>query len=226
MVRRTPDRAPEQITDPLLQDPVGGEPDRVLDPLVFQVLVDPWHGEGRVGAKVDARDLAPIAGHDWVEHVLPAVSAMHVARTQCTAFEITKLVEHKERVVARAFVVAVPDAHLLLAMGRADARIHIEHDASRRPAAMDAVDPAAGQFGEGREVPLRRQPARFEAPHLAGRCRRARSRLAADDPAHRRIMPQAQGVIDIFVAGKPPEHRLPQQPDQRMAAIPAGARIR
>ena len=39
-------------------------------------------------------------------------------------------------------------------------------------------------------------------------------------------MPQAQGVIDIFVAGKPPEHRLPQQPDQRMAAIPAGARIR
>ena len=36
-------------------------------------------------------------------------------------------------------------------------------------------------------------------------------------------MPQAQGVVDILVSGKPPEHRLPQQPDQRMAAIPAGA---
>ena len=77
----------------------------------------------------------------------------------------------------------------------------------------------------GREVLLRRQPACLEAPHLAWRCRRARSRLAADDPAHRRIMPQAQGVVDILVSGKPPEHRLPQQPDQRMAAIPAGACI-
>ena len=38
-------------------------------------------------------------------------------------------------------------------------------------------------------------------------------------------MPQAQGVVDIFVPGKPPEHRLPQHPDQRMAAIPAGACI-
>jgi hypothetical protein len=54
MVRRTPDRALEQMTDPLLQDPVGGEPDRILDPLVFQVLVDPWHGEGRVGAEINA----------------------------------------------------------------------------------------------------------------------------------------------------------------------------
>ena len=38
-------------------------------------------------------------------------------------------------------------------------------------------------------------------------------------------MPQAQGVVDIFVSGKPSEHRLPQQPDQRVTAIPAGACI-
>jgi hypothetical protein len=38
-------------------------------------------------------------------------------------------------------------------------------------------------------------------------------------------MPQAQGVVDVLVSGKPPEHRLPQQPDQRVAAIPAGACI-
>ena len=79
MVRRTSDRALEQMTDPLLQDPVGGEPDRVLDPLVFQVLVDPWRGEGGVGAEVDPRHLTPIAGHDRVKHVLPAVGTMNVA---------------------------------------------------------------------------------------------------------------------------------------------------
>ena len=38
-------------------------------------------------------------------------------------------------------------------------------------------------------------------------------------------MRQAQSVVDILVPGKPPEHRLPQQADQRMAAIPAGACI-
>jgi hypothetical protein len=38
-------------------------------------------------------------------------------------------------------------------------------------------------------------------------------------------MPQAQGVVDIFVSGKPSKHRLPQQPDQRVTAIPAGTCI-
>ena len=82
MVRRTPDRALEQVTDPLLQKPVGGEADRVADPLGFQVLVDARHGEGRVGAEVEARDLAAIAGHDRVEHVVPAVGAVDVAGTK------------------------------------------------------------------------------------------------------------------------------------------------
>ena len=74
---------------------------------------------------------------------------------------------------------------------------------------MNTVDPLPRKIGERRKVPFRRQPARLEAPHLARRCRRARSRLAADDPAHRRIVAQAFGVVDIFVSRKPPEHRLP-----------------
>jgi hypothetical protein len=80
---------------------------------------------------------------------------------------------------------------------------------------MDPVDPLPAEIGERRKVPFRRQPARLEAPYLARRCRRTGSRLAADDPAHRRIVAQAFGVVDIFVS--PPEHRLPQQYDQGMA---------
>ena len=64
LVRRSSDRALEQIADPALQDLVGRQPDRVLDPLGFQELVDLRHGEGRVGPEIDARDLAPIARHD------------------------------------------------------------------------------------------------------------------------------------------------------------------
>jgi hypothetical protein len=38
-------------------------------------------------------------------------------------------------------------------------------------------------------------------------------------------MAQALGVIDIIVSGKSSKHRLPQQADERMVAVPAGARI-
>ena len=120
---------------------------------------------------------------------------------------------------------AVPDAHLLFAMGRADARIHVEHDASRRTAGMNSVDPLAGKIGERRKVLFAREPSRLEAPHLACRRRASRGRLAADDPAHRRIMAQPLGVVDVLVSGKPPEHGLPQHPHQRVPAVLAGAGV-
>ncbi len=120
---------------------------------------------------------------------------------------------------------AVPDARLLLAMSGADTRIHVEHDASRRATAMHTVDRLTGKIGERCKVPFRRQPPGLEASHLARRCCRARSRLAADDPAHRRIVAQTFGVVHVLVSGEPPEHGLPQQPDQRMATVPAGAGV-
>jgi hypothetical protein len=36
-------------------------------------------------------------------------------------------------------------------------------------------------------------------------------------------MTQALSVVHVFVSGKPPEDGLPQQPDQRMTAVPASA---
>jgi hypothetical protein len=38
LVRRSPDRAFEQVADPALENLVGRQPDRVLDPLGFQEL--------------------------------------------------------------------------------------------------------------------------------------------------------------------------------------------
>jgi hypothetical protein len=46
---------------------------------------------------------------------------------------------------------AVPDAHLLLAVGRAHARIHVEHDATGCPSAVHKVDPLARQVGKSSE---------------------------------------------------------------------------
>jgi len=53
-VRRSPDRTLEQVADPVLQDLVGRQPDRVFDPLRLQELVDFWHGEGCVRPEIDA----------------------------------------------------------------------------------------------------------------------------------------------------------------------------
>ena len=194
-------------------------------PSAFEILVDLGIGETRVGAEIDARDLALIARHDRLQHALPFIGAVNIAGAQGAALQIAELVEHEQRMIAGAFVMPVPDAHLLFAMRRADARIHVEHDASRRTAAMNLIDPLAGKIGERREVLFGRQPSRLEAPHLARRRRASRGRLAADDPSHRRIVAQSLGVVDILVSGKPPEHRLPQHTDESVPAVLARAGV-
>src|SRR5215472_14251957 len=104
LVRRSSDWAREQIADPALQNLVGRQPDRVFNPLRLQKLVDLGHCKGRVRSKIEAWGLALVARHDGLEHVVPAVSAVHVAATQSTAFEVAKLVEHQQRVIAGAGV--------------------------------------------------------------------------------------------------------------------------
>jgi hypothetical protein len=131
---------------------------------------------------------------------------VHVAGTQRAAFQITKLIEHEQWMIAGAGVMAVPDAHLLLAVGRAHARIHVEDDASRRAAAVHKVDPIARQVGKRREVRRCREPLRFEATHLARRSRTALRRFAADNPAHRRIVAQALGVVHVLISSETTKH--------------------
>jgi hypothetical protein len=46
---------------------------------------------------------------------------------------------------------AAPDAVLLFALRRTHARIHVEHDAFRRTATMDGIDPTAGEISKSRK---------------------------------------------------------------------------
>ena len=114
---------------------------------------------------------------------------MDVAGAQRAPFQIAELVEHEQRMIAGAGEVAVVGGAFLIAIGRADARVHVEHDAVRRAAAMHPVDPLPGEIGERGEVLITRQPLRLEAPHLAGGGRLLRHGPTADNPAHRRITP-------------------------------------
>jgi len=113
---------------------------------------------------------------------------VNVARSKRASLQIAELVEHEERMVARASEMAVPDALLLLAVGWADAGVHVEDDLVDRAGGANAIDPTSGEISESAKVSGRCEPSRFEASHLAWRGCAALRRLPADDPAHRRIL--------------------------------------
>jgi hypothetical protein len=77
---------------------------------------------------------------------------------------------------------AVVGAAFLLAIGRALARIHVEHDDPGRSPLVHLVDPLAGQISERGKVLRPAQPPGLEAAHLAGRSGRAGDRPVADHP--------------------------------------------
>lgn len=76
-------------------------------------------------------------------------------------------VANEELMVARAAEVPVPDAVLLIAVRRADARIQIEANTIAWATFRNVADPMAGQVGKRSEVLRSRQPVRFESAHLA-----------------------------------------------------------
>ena len=121
IIRRSPHGARQQMADPFLQDSVGRQANGVFDPIAFENVVNFGISEAGVASKVDAGDLAFVALHNRLQHALPPVGAMDVAGMQRAALQIAKLVEHKQRMIAGAFVVPVPDAVLLFAMGGTDA---------------------------------------------------------------------------------------------------------
>jgi len=139
---------------------------------------------------------------------------VNVAGAQGAPLQIAELVEHEQRVIAGAAEVPVVGAAFLLAVSRALARIHVEHDDLRRSPRVHLVDPPAGQIGKGSKVLRSSQPLGLKAAHLAGRGSTPGDRPVADHPAHRRVTAQPIGIVHVLVAGEPAKHRLAQQAAQ------------
>ena len=95
LVRRSPNRALEQVPDPLLQDPVSRQSDCVADALGFEKFVDLGIGKGGVAPEVEALHASPATRDHRLQHRAPAIGAVHVARPQRAALDITKLIEHE-----------------------------------------------------------------------------------------------------------------------------------
>ena len=180
-------------------------------------------GERRIGAEVEIDAPLAVAGDHRLQHQAPVLGAMDVAGPEPAALQIAELVEHEQRVVTGAAEVTVPDRAFLLAVGRALGTVHVEDDAVGRLAFVHAVDPSARQIRQGLQVGVGRQPLGLEAAHLAARSGRTIETLTADDRPHGWVAGEPLGVVDILVAGEPPEYRLPKQPGQRVARVLAAS---
>jgi len=95
LMRRSPDRALQQVADPTLQDAVGRQPDRVAGTLGFKELVHLGIGEGRVASAIKTLHDAPVARDYWFQDCAPTVGAVHVAGSQGASLDIAELVEHE-----------------------------------------------------------------------------------------------------------------------------------
>src|SRR3954454_22814331 len=121
LVGRTPHRTLEQMSNPALENGIGGQADHVPVVLRFQEFVDLRRGKTRVGSEVAPLHRGPVTGDDRLQHLTPALGGVDVARTQGAAFQVAELIENEQRVIARAAEVPVVGAALLLTKGRADA---------------------------------------------------------------------------------------------------------
>src|SRR3954463_1084957 len=82
LVRWSPDRSLQQISDLILQNLVGRKPDRVAGTLGFQQLVDLGIGESSIASEIQIFHGSPVAGNNRLQHRAPTIGTMHVARPQ------------------------------------------------------------------------------------------------------------------------------------------------
>src|SRR3954470_4874655 len=122
LVRWSPDRSLQQISDLILQDRVGWQADRVAGTLGFKKLVDLGIGESGVASKIQMLHNAPVTRNHRLQQRAPAVGTMDVARPQRAPFDIAELVEHKQRVITGAGEMAIVGTAFLLAVEPAPAQ--------------------------------------------------------------------------------------------------------
>src|SRR5690242_21228387 len=78
LVRWSPDRALQQMSDLILQDLIGRQPDRVAGTLGFKKLVDLGIGEGCITPKIHMLHDTPVTSNHRPQHRTPTIGTMHV----------------------------------------------------------------------------------------------------------------------------------------------------
>src|SRR3546814_235492 len=108
-------------------------------------------GEGGISSKVASQPSIPITGDHRRQHVAPVMGAMDGAGAQRASLQVAELDENEQEPVVGAAELAIVDRALMVAIGWADARIHVENHFLRRTAGPSRVfrqEPAPAKAGD------------------------------------------------------------------------------
>src|ERR1017187_9594837 len=132
-IRGTAHRPGQERLDLPLQDIVSRKADRVVVSFCLQELIEFRLGECGVGSKAAGKFQIAVAGYDRLQDLPPILSAVDVALPQDRAFDIAKLVETEEGVIAGAAEMPVIGRALLFSVGLADGAVHVEDHLPQLP---------------------------------------------------------------------------------------------
>ena len=203
-----------------MQHFVARQPYGVEDSPLLQVLIDVRLGECGIGTKVPAHSCRPVAGQDRIQYITPPVRAMDVPRTEHRPLAVTELVEHEQRVIARAPKVTVVRRSLLSSMYRTLRTVHVQDHPPVRCVRHRPVHPLSVHSAQPFDIAVLGKHLGLEPAHSVGaRCWSFRTTSPSNDYPHRRIVRQPFSVVGILVARQTTVHRLPEKAHQSVLHV-------
>ena len=144
---------------------------------------------------------------------------MYVPRTEHRALAVTELVEHEQRVIARAPKVTVVRCSLLFSMYWAFRTVHVQDQPPVRRAGHSSVHPLSVQSIQPFHVAVLGKHLGLESAHGVGACRWSVYASVSNDYPHRRVVGQPFSIVGILVACETTVHRLPEKAHQSVLHV-------
>ena len=183
--------------------------------LFLQVLIDVRLGKRGIGTKVPPHSRLLVPRQDRFQHLPPLVRAMHVPCTQHSALAVSELVEHEQRVIARAPKVTVVRRPLLFSMYRTLRTVHVQDHPPVRRAGHSSVHPLSVHSVQPFHVAVLGKYLGLEPAHGARARRRSVYASVSNDYPHRRVLGQPFSIVGILAARQTTVYRLPEKATNR-----------
>ena len=145
---------------------------------------------------------------------------MYVPRTEHRPLAVTELVEHEQRVIARAPKVTVVRRSLLSSMYRTLRTVHVQDHPPVRCVRHRPVHPRSVHSAQPFDIAVLGKHLGLEPAHSVGAGGRSlRTTSPSNDHPHRRIVGQPFSVVGILVARQTTVHRLPEKAHQSVLHV-------
>ena len=144
---------------------------------------------------------------------------MYVPRTEHRPLAVPELVEHEQRVIARAPKVTVVRCSLLFSMYRTLRTVHVQDHPPVRRAGYSSIHRLSVQSAQPLHVAVLGEHLGLEPAHGVGAGRWSVYASVSNDYPHRRIVGQPFSIVGILVACQTTVHRLPEKAHQSVLHV-------